>query len=505
MATTKTGADAPKTAAEMREWFETNKSKLQLYDAAMDPLKQLRDITKTATRSINSLDKETIVGYLKNPATNEANLRNASWYLLSRSQIYQRIIDYYAKITDLSARIVIPNYNMVEDNDDNAILKSWEDTLNMLEPWNIENEFFKIIVTCLVQDVFYGVAYLDDGMFILPLPAEYCRIWGMRPSGDLVFAFNMRYFTSRQDYLEWWGEPFQTMWNQFQSTGDQWQIVPDEYSCAFKWNAYSWDTIIPPLSGIFGSLIDLLDISDVTAAATKQEVYKLIYVKLKTLSNANSANQWEIAPDIVLQYLNRAINDGAFNDYSTVTAIPTNDDLGVIDFSSTNKTAERNKVLDANKNVLNSSGGAQILNSSEISGATAYKYAIMADTEYALSLLDAIEGWFNRIAKIRLSNPSKIHFFRVGKYTKEDLRKQLLEDAQYSLPAKLSVMALDSGMNQKDLLSMNHLENDILKLGDKFNQPLASSYTSTGSDTGGAPTKDVSDLGDEGAETRDKN
>lgn len=483
----------------MREWYEKNKDALARYDAALDPIKQLRDVTKSAARSINSLNKDEIVGYLQRPNSYEKQLRNASWYLVTRSQVYQRIIMYYSSMFCLDARTIIPNYDLQGNNNDKKILKSYNDTITLLRPWNITNEFFKIIATMFVQDVSYNVFYADDtGLFFLPLPADYCRILTTYPSGDLVVAFNMRYFSSHDEYLEYWGSPFTEMWNDYQSTGDNWQTIPQEYSACFKYRSYDWSTIIPPFSGIFGSIIDLLDAEDIEAISQKQEIFKFIYVKLKTITNASGPDMWQIDPDTVVQYFNRMCEE-ALPSYTSAAVVPGNDDIGVVDFSSNEKTSETNRILNGTKNVLNASGGAQVLNSATISGSTAYKYSIIADSEFALVILPQIEGWFNRIAALRIKNPSKIRFMHVTRFTREDYRKELLEDAQNSLPTKLSIMALN-GYDPIDVLSMNHIEEDILHLADKFNKPLNTSYTQSSSDN----TKDIGDLTDEGEASRDK-
>lgn len=188
----------------------------------------------------------------------------------------------------------------------------------------------------------------------------------------------------------------------------------------------------------------------------------------------------------------------ALPEYTAATVVPSNDDLGVIDFSSNEKTAQTNRILNATKNVLNASGGAQVLNSATISGSTAYKYSIISDGEFALSILPQIEGWFNRIVATKISNPSKIKFMHVTKFTREDYRKEMLEDAQNSLPTKLSILALN-GYDPIDVMSLNHLEEDILHLSDKFVNPLNTSYTKTGDNT-----KDESEMTDDGIESRDK-
>ena len=179
-------------------------------------------------------------------------------------------------------------------------------------------------------------------------------------------------------------------------------------------------------------------------------------------------------------------------------------DLGVIDFSNNDKTAESNKVLKATKSLLNTAGGAQILNSADISGTTAFHAAIHSDENFAMStLLPQIEGWFNRILPYVVSNPSTVKFFFVGRLTKDEYRKELLENAQYSLPTKLAIMTL-SGINPLETLSLNHLEEDILKLGEKFNDPLKSSYTASGNDEGGRPTLGDDQITDDGEASRDK-
>lgn len=482
----------------MQEWFNNHKDFIQKYEAIMNPL-LLRDVTKSAARSISEITKESIVGYLKRPNSYEKQIRNTSWYLITRSQVYQRIVNYYSTMFCLDARSIIPNYDFTKSKQSDAkILKSYYATANMLKAWNINNEFLKAIYTCFIQDVSYNVCYADNtGLFFLPLPADYCRIVAQFPSGDFQFAFNMRYFSSHSQYLEYWGEPFTKMYSNYERSGENWQIVPEESSACFKYRSYDWSTIIPPLSGIFGNIIDLLDAENVEAISQNQDIFKLIYIKLRTLANSNAADQWEVDPTTVVQYFNQMCTE-ALPSYTSATVVPGNDDLGVIDFSSNEKTGQANRVLNATKNVLNASGGAQVLNSATVSGSTAYKYSIIADSEFALAILPQIEGWFNRILPLKMSNPSKVKFMHVTRFTRDDYRKEMLEYAQNSLPTKMSILSLN-GYDPIDVLSMNYLEEDLLKLSEKFNSPLSTSYTQSGKNT-----KDDSQLTDEGEASRDK-
>lgn len=507
MAQEHTGANAPNmTSAEMQKWIQEHEYALRKYEAAMDPLKQLRDITKSGVLSkVKSLTKENIVQYLQNPVQNEKNLINASWYLLYRNQIYQRIILYYSTLFCLDARSVIPRYDLVKPDSDDKIMKSYNDTLKMMSNWNINNEFLKVIITCMVQDVSYNCAYYDEsGLYFLPLPTDRCKIFGQYPEGDFAVAFDMSYFRGTNAWLlDAWGEPFISMQREYESSGNKWIQIPPQYSACFKKNNFDWQTIIPPFSGVLGDLINLNDITDIQRVADASEIYKLIYLKLQTVTGAKMPDEWRVDPGVAVEYFDRLINE-ALPDYISAAIVPSDADLGVIDFSNIDKSSETTKVLKAAKTVLNASGGAQILNSAEITGTTAFSAAIKADTEYAIAeLLPQFQGWFNRALPYVVTNPSKVVFYHTGRLIRDEFRKELLEDAQYSLPTKLAVMSI-TGIDPLDTLSLNHLEEDILKLGDKFNDPLKSSYTSSGNNEGGRPVSDDRDLTDDGETSRDK-
>lgn len=491
------------TAAEMQKWIQDHERQLKNYAAALDPIK-LSDVTKSATKKVDHLSKDTIIQYLQNPTRYTSRLINASWYLYYRNQIYQRLITYFSTLFCLEARSIIPKYDLVKPESDEKILRSYNDTLQMLNKWNIINEFIKTNTTCFIQDVSFNCAYYDDtGLYLLPLPIDRCRIYGQYYAGDFAFEVDMSYFNGTNEWLiEAWGEPFSTMFSDYRRTNEKWQPMPDRYSACFKYHSHDWETIMPPFSGLFGDLLNLNDISDIAAVAEQMEIYKLVYMKLKTITGAKSPDEWEVTPETVVEYFQRLIQD-ALPEYASGAIVPGNADLGVVDFSSTDKASETNKVLKATKSVLNTSGGAQILNSAEITGSTAFNAAIKADIEFAIStLLPQINGWINRILPFVVSDPSTVHFYHVGRLNRDEFRKELLENAQYSLPTKLAIMTL-CGIDELSTLSLNHLEEKILNLGDLFNDPLKSSYTSSGNDVG-RPTLGDDEISDDGEASRDK-
>lgn len=491
---------APKTALEMRNWYEKNKARLEKFDAANNPL-TLRDVTKNDIKFVSAFDKESLRSYLQNIGSNEVNLRNLSRYLYYRSHPYYRLIMYNANMFDLNARTVKPNYNMLKPANPKTVIKEYWETISILDEMNLQFEFLKAYATCFREDVFFGCVYHDEtGFFILPLDPDYCKISGVYQTGDFSFVMDMSYFKSRQTTLEAWGEPFASMYREY-DTGDKqrWQPMPDEYAICLKARAEDWQTVVPPFSGLLSGIINLIDMDDIQAINDEQSIYKMIWLEMETITNTKEVDDWKVDPSIMIEYFNRMINE-ALPDYVSAAIVPGK--LDTIAFDN-DKVTDTNKVSKATETLFNTSGGAQILNSATISGTTAFTAAIIADTEMAISmLLPQTENWLNRFLSYKVSNPCKVKFFEVSVYTKEALRKSLLESCQYGLSNIIAYNTLN-GISEKTTLAMNSFEVDILGLVDKL-KPLPSSYTSSRNDDVGAPTKDSTEITDDGEASREK-
>lgn len=496
------GTNNQPTAAEMREWYMNHKQHIENFAAAEQAVKSLQDVTKTSQKRIPTFNKENLRNYLKNITSNEKNLRNLSRYLFYRCHAYYRLVMYNATMFDLSARSVIPSYDLIKKMTPKKVLSSYQETLKMLDEMNLQYEFLKMYATAFREDVAYGCAYYTEGqgLFILPLDPDYCKISGVYATGDFSFHMDMTYFRSRQYELEAWGEPFQSMYRAYESSNEKYQPMPDEYCVCVKARPEDWDTVLPVYAGLLNSIINLIDLEDIQAVADEQEIYKMIWLEMETMSNAKMQDEWKVDPAILIEYFNRMI-DEALPDFMSAAIIPGK--LNTISFDR-DRVNDTNKIAKATETLFNSSGGAQILNSSTISGTTAFTAAIQADTEVAISmLLPQTQSWVNRFLSYHLKNPSKVKFFEVSVYTKEAFKKSLLEAAQYGLPTKLAYNSLN-GFSEMDTLSLNFLEEQCLGITDLF-VPLRSSHTESGkSDTGGRPQSEIpTDESESSAEKRD--
>jgi hypothetical protein len=162
------------------------------FDTAEKIAKQFRNPNKDVTKTLNAYTRESIRTYLQAPASNEKNLRNVSKYLYYRSHIYFRLIQWYATMWDLRCRQVIPPYDLTAENNADSMLKIYNQTLDQLEIYNLQGNWYDLAVTCYREDVCYSLFFRDEtGTVFYILDADECKVTGRYMTGDFSFAINM--------------------------------------------------------------------------------------------------------------------------------------------------------------------------------------------------------------------------------------------------------------------------------------------------------------------------
>ena len=461
----------------------------------------LTDLSKTENRTYTVFNKEKLRQYIKSPFANQANLRNLSRFLYRVSQNYRRIISYNAEMLDLNARSVIPLIDITKSNNTSKVLKNYYSTLIQLDKMNMQKEILKCAIIAWREDTFYGITFEDDtGFFILPLDGEYCKVSSSNYDGTLNFAFDLSYFRSRDYLLEYYGEPFISMYRSYQgdTTNMRWQEIPVERGVCFKVNMDDLTMDLPPFIGLFEELIDLVDLRSIQSVKDELSIYKLLVSKIDTLSGTNEPDDFSVDLDTAIEFYNRmteALPEGIASVLSPM-------DIEAVTFKD-DQTEDVNRIEEATKNLFNNSGGAQILNSSSISGSTAFSAAEIADANHSIRcLLPQIEAWVNRYLTCVLGEHAKVRYLEVTPLTKEPFRKRILEDATYGEPNRLMLNTLN-GISELETLSLKFLEQDCLGLHESM-IPLQSSHTQSGTQEAGGQTKDDSELTDEGDRSRTK-
>ena len=474
---------------------------------------QLLDLENIQSKTYTVYSKDSLRTYLKNPLSdnNSKNLRKLIQYLYVLSSQYRRLISYFASMIDLTAYTVIPNVSMIEDNDDEKILQDYEATLKWMEKMNLSGQVFSQMITAFREDCFYGYTYYDDAdeqdvnsFIILPLDPDYCRISSINYDGTLNMAFDFTFFnnSSNSKYLEWWDKEFTTKYNAYQNDSKlRWQELDPERTWVLKFNYDQTDRVIPPFASLFENLIDLVDLQSITSLKDQMSIYKLLVAKIDTLSGAKDPDDFAIDLNTAVDFYNKMVSTIA---QDSIGIILSPMEITPINFEKSD-TDDVNQISKANSNLWEAAGVSQILDNDKLTGASAVRAAQILDGLYAQNpLLWQIQARVNRWLDFVLpDNCMRVKYIPVTPYNKSEKITELKDAASLGLPVKMQYMSL-LGISPLEAYSMAHLENNILKLQDNWMYPLQSSYTQTADGKSGGQEKPVTELTDEGDETRDK-
>ena len=507
------------SVATIREQFKLEEEKrINLYANAKEDkvMRTIRDISQNAaTPIITSTTKDSIKGWLSgNIYANSKSLINASRYIFYRSAIYNKMIYTLADMYCLNARILTPDYSFTKGMDMQGSLKQYEDSLNFLDIISPQNNFNPALVNMWIDDVSFNL-FFNDGLgsffwHIDPNDAIIDSIYMYKGGWTYGFALDMSKWRSaqKQQIIEFLGEPLVSMWKEYQSSGIKYVHVPAENSMVLKFHSDMMDSIIPPGLHYLIPLANLNDLADTQASADSLSYYRMIYLPLPVMSGAKNPDEFEITPDLAIDYFKIAADNAIPSGVSS--AVIPGKELKTIDFSD-NVSEDVNRVENSQQQILGSAGGiGALLNGNKlVNNSALINAALKAESAYVLnSVLPQIETWLNLQLYLHVSKPCTVKLLPVTIFTKEDYRKTFLEANQYSFSYR---MALGTLMDVPERQTMASLlfETQALKLQDLMQYPLQSSYTTsndgeTGTVGEGAPQKDVTELTPEGERSRNR-
>lgn len=478
------GKQNPSIAAIKEQYKLEEERQKANYAAAQDALKQLKDLNNSTISNISAYTRETLRSIVQNPASNESRLQEAARYLYYRSNIFFRLINWYASMWDLRCRKVIPEYDLTKDNDPTKMLKSYNDTLDALDRYKIHENIIEMLIHCYIEDVCYAIFFKGEtsSFFYILEPSE-CKIVGRYDTGDLAYAIDASKWArgKRRDQAELIGSPLTDIIKEYERTGEKWILMPDEYAACLKFRIEDLNHIIVPFISLLQSLSALTDSEDVQAILDDQAIYRLIAVPMPTLSGAKNPDEFQISPDLLIKYFNKLSE--ALPDYVSAAPIPgelTNDN--VIDFSTSAADKDVQRLQQNQDTLLATSGGGAVINANKITSTAAFNAWLKAESEFAIStLIGQIQGLTNRHLSYDVSSPCRIEYFEVTVYTKQEVYENLLKQCQHSFSDRLALNTF-CGFSEKTTLAMEYFESQVLGLPSMMNHPLNSSYTQSGTD-----------------------
>ena len=478
--------------------------------AAVKDILQLIDLTSSKSQSYTVYSKDNLRSYLQNPSTesNQKSLRKLSEFLYTVSHVYRRLVLNKANQFDAKSYIVYPRLNDNGEVEDSSY-QNYIKTSNYIQGMHLDTQIRKCLIKAWLDDVVYCFCYgnpEDDLFFLHILDPDYCKISSVDYySGKINFAFNFSFFDgSNSFYLDVYDPVFKKMYNSYKSDSKlRWQELPPEQTFCLKINEENLDYGIPPLSGLFNSLIDLVDLSQIQAVKDELSAYKLIWAKIDTISGSKEVDDFQIDLELANQFyqkLQSVLPEGVAFGMSPM-------DLNDITFEAdaANDTNVVNKAL---TNLIETNGDI-VLNSNKITNSTSFRYAMMSESMTAMAVVSQFNVWVNFYIKNNFNVEDVIvEFSDVSKYFKDDKIDQLLKLSQYGIPIKLQLMSL-LGVNPAQTRSLEYLEDKLGLAKTKWIAPLVSSNVQSGNvengdGSNGAPTKPDNELTDEGEASRDK-
>lgn len=478
---------------------------MKQYAKAVDDILKLVDLTASTTKTWTVFSKDNLRSYLQNPyaASSQNNLRNLSKFLYTLSFPLRRITNYFASLPDFSAYKVNLDFSLTEDNNEETLLKDYEDACRFVRKMNLEMNMFKLLVICWREGIVYFQPYQDDDgtMLLMPLDSQYCKVSSVGYNNLLHVAFDFSFFNGQNSfYLEVWDPEYKKKYNAYQKDSSlRWQEL--DTARAFKIDLSDIDLIISPFASLFEALIDLVDLQALMNVKDSLDIYKLLVMKIPTL-NSKSPDDFALSLTTAMKFYKKAL-DTLPEEIGLI--LSPGMDVDSVSFDK-NATTDTNAISDAYQNVMEETGVSQIFSSDRLTGASSVKLSMLADALMASKgILPQVAAFINERIKMEYPNTSAyISFIDVTTYTKDERIKTIKDAAALGLPVKQEYMTL-LGYNPLESISSDWIETKLGLAVDRFTHPLVSSYTQSGaSDTGGAPEKDDSDLTDSGLETKEK-
>ena len=472
--------------------------------------KRFAALNKLITRDLNNntnaptfslYTKDNISEYLKNPYTYQQQLRKAVTYIYGASPHFRRLIQYFTGLSDL-AYVVSPYCIDPKSANVKSIGRNYRKVLNAMSAMNVRTQFPKILTVCLREDTFYGTMWVtNDSITVQQLPVDYCAISTIEDN-VLNVTFDFSYFDSHSQYLEYYPSEFQTKYKVYQGNRRmRWQELDSPTSFAVKCNNDILDYSLPPFAGILREVYDLEDYKRLKLTKTTLENYAMLVMTI----GLNDDGEWQIDLDKAKEFWRNLDSVLPEEIGSILTPMPINK----ISFEKSN-TADTNTIADAEQNLFSAAGVSSLLFNNDKASANALVLSVKADQAITYGIVKSIEDVVNRFIQAQAYGKNfKVTFLDCSPFNKKDLSDSYLKACQYGIPM-ISYYAAVQGLNQSELDCMSFLENKVLGLTDMF-KPLQSSSTMSSSpngngatDKGGAPPKDIDELGESGERHREE-
>lgn len=473
-----------------------------------------RNVSKNSTRTFMQYTKELVQQYLASPSANIDTIREVSRFLVRNSMIYKKMIYYYS-----TAPLFL--YSLTQENDftktinTNKSLKDYSTVLQRLNNFKMQKEFYNVIANVVRDGMYCGFVYdnEEDGVFIMPLDIQYCRIYGKTPEGEWIVYFNASYFDKgnnkdfvlgvNEDGVGVWDECFVNGYNEYKSNGNDYmwfRLTQEKTLCVIAGTDDEFDMPLPFLSGIFIELLDLLDLEQLLANRTELENYILLVSKIPLLDGSGDVDDFAISLELAQTFntlLEQVVPELVGVAYSPM-------EIDTVKFDKSNTSDNVDELAQSMNNLFNNAGMSQLVVAGGAStNSIGLTHAIENDLSTIWIFVERIESWMKYYIKHNISEGYIFSFHQITWYNRDSYTTMMKDMATLGGSA-LDYFVCVTCKTPYEVINDLRFNSMVLNIN-QWLTPLQSSYTQSSSDNSGAPTKGDDEISDEGLKTRDGN
>lgn len=456
-------------------------------------LQQQRLIDLTSNRSTSTTftryTKEQLLQYMQQPSSNERNIRNASIYMYDASSQYRRLIQYYAYMHLWRYTVSPLNFDPTRVSTD-SFRKSYLKAIQQVETMNLKHEMQKAALVAFREGVFYGAIWSGtNSFFVQRIDPDICKLSSIV---DGTWMYAVDFSQIREADLILYPPEFTTLYNQYQqNTQQRWLEIPESISFCLKADETTSNYSTPPWASTLPMLYDIETFKSLQETAAEISNYKMIGLEIPL----DDKGVPKLDYDLALKYYTHMI--GALPPYVGAFMAPMK--ASAFNFEKGGTLSDVDTVARSEEQFWREGGTSPLLfGAADNDTAGALKLSIAADEEIVLAFANQGERLVNRILK-QMSGTTKfkVSILPITCFNQSDWISYYKEGATLGIPVK-SAYSAALGLSPGDVMGLNHIELDILGMGDLV--PLSSSYTQTGEV--GRPSSRDEDLTASGEQTR---
>ena len=422
-------------------------------------------------------------------------LQRLSRNYFNKDGYYRQLVLYYATLLKYTG-LLIPNPTAGKNLSTSHIQKRYFQAMDYVDKMNLQTIFVDWAQRVLVDGCFYGVISKVDKLHfaVLALPIGYCQTRFKDVAGNDLIEFDVSYFNTitdegnRKAALAAYPKFVSSAYDKWRKGKlvSKWVILPSDISICF-----------PMLDGrpffinVIPSTIKYDEAVQTEQEREKEEIRKILIQKIPHLNDGRLLFE----PDEAEEMHRGAV--GMVKNNKNTTVLTTYADVDAITSRGSTENAGTN-MLDSMKQNVYSQAGV----SGEIFAATGgntTETSIKYDTAIMMYLANKFARFVTNVINDNFANSNISFKYTILPISHQNEAKYI--DGSYKLATagySLIVPALAQGLNQRDLVNIKDLENDVLKLTDKLIPPKTS-FTETGEsgDEGGRPTKSADEKKDQ--------